>query len=203
MGVCPWDDCPARAVRKTFLCFLFIGFSCPQFALGKPSTVGSLGLGSPERGHPDLFRFPSFLPICSDLRSLFSGIPRFVPICSALLRILRFVLLCFQNKSEQIRETPFCRPLLQFPNTTETGCRQTPSDLVRNSGVGGGGQNLILILSTTLKSQTSLNEEVGPTSCQFFSATIVFWRFRKVKLLFRLCWKPEKKGGGVQAQKPK
>ena len=42
------------------------------------------------------------VPICSDLRSLFSGMFRYVPICS-------------ENKSEQIRETPFCRPLLQFP----------------------------------------------------------------------------------------
>ena len=25
-GVCPWDDCPTRAVRKMFMCFLFIGF---------------------------------------------------------------------------------------------------------------------------------------------------------------------------------
>ena len=24
--VCPWDDCPARAVRKMFMCFLEIGF---------------------------------------------------------------------------------------------------------------------------------------------------------------------------------
>ena len=23
--VCPWDDCPTRAVRKTFMCFVFIG----------------------------------------------------------------------------------------------------------------------------------------------------------------------------------
>ena len=62
----------------------------------------------------DLFRFPRFLPICSNLRSLFSGIPRFVPICSVFFR---FVPICFQNKSEQIRETPFCRPLLQIPET--------------------------------------------------------------------------------------
>ena len=66
----------------------------------------------------DLFRFPRFLPICSDLRSLFSGMPRFVPICSDLLRFLQ---ICFQNKSGQIRETPFCRPLLQIPETTKQG----------------------------------------------------------------------------------
>ena len=41
-------------------------------------------LGSPEGGHPDLFRFPRFLPICPDLRSFFSGMPRFVPISADL-----------------------------------------------------------------------------------------------------------------------
>ena len=60
----------------------------------------------------DLFRFARFLPICSDLRSLFSGMPRFLPICSDLLR---FLPICSDLFSEQIRETPFCRPLLQIP----------------------------------------------------------------------------------------
>ena len=143
-------------------------------------------LGSAEGGHPDLFllfRFPRFVPICSDLfwktpipegpnlektqdlgtrlkfsseieindifkrkleissepptKPLFCGhfsrsrlnisseslkfssvqarlicFSRFGPsgICSDLLR---FLPICFQNKSEQIGETPFCRPLLQ------------------------------------------------------------------------------------------
>ena len=88
--------------------------------------VGAPGLGSAEGGYPDLFRFPRFLPICSDLRSLFSGIPRFVPICSVFFR---FVPICFQNKPEQIRESPFCRPLLQIPDlgaakdTLQTGTK--------------------------------------------------------------------------------
>ena len=29
-----WDDCPTRAVRKMFMCFLFIGFLCPQLESG-------------------------------------------------------------------------------------------------------------------------------------------------------------------------
>ena len=73
-------------------------------------------MGSAEGGHPDLFRFPRFLRICSDLRSLLSGIPRFVPICS-----VRFALIssdCSDYKSEQIRTdqgnpflpTPFVNP---------------------------------------------------------------------------------------------
>ena len=29
-GVRPWDDCPARAVRKMFMCFVFNWFFRPQ-----------------------------------------------------------------------------------------------------------------------------------------------------------------------------
>ena len=67
---------------------------------------------------PICFDLLRFLPICSDLRSLLSGMPRFVPICSDSFR---FVLICFQNKSEQIRETTFCRPLLQVREYGLTG----------------------------------------------------------------------------------
>ena len=62
---------------------------------------------------PICFDFPvffRFVPI-----SLFSGRLRFVPSCSDFFR---FVPICFQNKSEQIRETPFCRPLLQVPDSS-------------------------------------------------------------------------------------
>ena len=76
-------------------------------------NLGAPTLGSAERGHPDFFRFVPISPFCSDLRSLFSGIPRFVPICSVLFR---FVPRTNQNKSEQIRETPFCWPLLKVPD---------------------------------------------------------------------------------------
>ena len=94
-----------------------------RFGLIHPdlSFLSFLSRSPPVWGHQkavtpvcsDLFRFPRFLPICSDLHSLFSGIPRFVPICSDLIR---FLTICFQNKSEQIRESPFCRPILQFPD---------------------------------------------------------------------------------------
>ena len=54
-----------------------------------------------------LFRFSRFLPICSDLRSLFLGIPRFVPICSVFFR---FVLRTNQSKSGRpLSADPFCR----------------------------------------------------------------------------------------------
>ena len=62
----------------------------------------------------DLFRFPRFLPICSDFRSVFSGIPRFAPICSDLLRFLPIC--CFQkeqfrtNQGNPFLPTPFANP---------------------------------------------------------------------------------------------
>ena len=62
---------------------------------------------------------PRFVPICSD----FPVFSRFVQICVSCLRefapicsdFFRSVPICFQNKSEQIGENPFCRPLLQVP----------------------------------------------------------------------------------------
>ena len=63
-----------------------------------------------EGGHPDLFRFPRFLPICSDLRSCCREYPallRFVPICSNLFR---FVVRTNQNTSgKPLSADPFCR----------------------------------------------------------------------------------------------
>ena len=67
--------------------------------------IGAPDLGSAEGGHPDLFRVPRFLPICSNLRSLFSGFVPLcseLPICSDLLRFLQIV-------SEQIRANPFLK----------------------------------------------------------------------------------------------
>ena len=89
-------------------------FQSPQFGVGRRGSPRFVPICS---DFPVFFRFVPicvFL-ICSDLRSMFSGIPRFVPICSVFFR---FVPICFQNKSEQIRETPFCRPLLQIPDFT-------------------------------------------------------------------------------------
>ena len=84
--------------------------------LGLPSQIGAPDLGSVGS--------PRFVPMCSDFPVFF----RFVPICAPCFReypdlfrsvpifsdFFRFVPICFQNKSEQIRETPFCRPLLQI-----------------------------------------------------------------------------------------
>ena len=56
---------------------------------------------------PVFFRF---VPICAPCFREYPDFFRFVPICSVFFR---FVPICFQNKSEQIRKTPFCRPLLQ------------------------------------------------------------------------------------------
>ena len=64
-----------------------------------------------RRGSPRFVLISPFSSIfSSDLPSLFSGIPRFVPVCSVFFR---FVPICFQNKSEQIRDPlsadPFCK----------------------------------------------------------------------------------------------
>ena len=92
--------------------------------------------GSPARTNPCCFLRVSLFfqngkekkiregvtPICSDC-PVFFDLFRFAllvfgntQICSDLLRfssdLFRF---CFQNKSEQIRATPFCRSLLQIP----------------------------------------------------------------------------------------
>ena len=60
----------------------------------------------------DLFDFPRFLPICSDLRSLFSGIPRFVLICSDLLRFLPICSDLFfrTDQGNPFLPTPFAHP---------------------------------------------------------------------------------------------
>ena len=52
---------------------------CTRAAESEPPVWGRA-----EGGHPDLFRFPLFLPFCSDLHFLFAGISRFVPICSGV-----------------------------------------------------------------------------------------------------------------------
>ena len=110
----------------------------PRFGVGRS--------GSP-RFVPICSDFPVFFRFCPICSMLFSGMPRFVPICSDLLRFLpicsdlfrfapfssdlfrfvpicsvffRFVPICSENKSEQIRETPFCRPLLKIPEPDST-----------------------------------------------------------------------------------
>ena len=84
--------------------------------------VGAPTMGSAEGGHPDLFRFPRFLPICSDLHSLFSGIPRFVPICSDL-----FSEQIRTNQGNPFLTTPFASPRLGC-------CFDTPSGWNLESG---------------------------------------------------------------------
>ena len=89
--------------------FRFRFGSCMGHSAILIDCIGPPDLGSAERGYPDLFRFPRFL---SDLFRfaflVFGNAP--VLICSDLLRFLPI------TKSEQIRETPFCRPLLQVPD---------------------------------------------------------------------------------------
>ena len=66
--------------------------------------------------------FPVFLPICSDLRSLFSGIPRFVPIYFELFRLFRFVFKTNQNNlgGRFGPRKKYLAPPPQFPNSPQT-----------------------------------------------------------------------------------
>ena len=96
------------------------------------ANIGAPSLGSAEGGFVPSSDFPCFLPISlfsSDLFR-FAFLFRNTPICSDLLR---FLPICFQNKPEQIRETPFCRPLLQVPENIEllwdTCCQERPAGL--------------------------------------------------------------------------
>ena len=61
-------------------------------------------MGSPEGGHPDLFRFPRFLLICSVFF-------RFVPICVA----------CFREYPDLFRFAPISSDLFRFVFRTNQG----------------------------------------------------------------------------------
>ena len=81
---------------------LVVGFQWIQFQMPQQSApnLGAPWFGVGRRGSPRFVPLSLFLPICSDLRFLFTGIPRFVPICSDLLR---FLPICSELFSEQIR----------------------------------------------------------------------------------------------------
>ena len=93
---------------------------------GPPSTIARftpfLKTLQPRRGGA-LFAYPLFIsehptwgrqkgvtPICSDSLHSLLRFAFLVPIHSVFFPI------CFQNKSGQIRETPFCQPLLEIPD---------------------------------------------------------------------------------------
>ena len=76
-------------------------------------------MGSAERGHSDLFRFPRFFqfialsPFSSDLRSLFSG---FVPICSDFFRFVFRT-----NQGNPFLPTPCASPREMQPSVGRFG----------------------------------------------------------------------------------
>ena len=83
----------------------------PFSAFFRSFLVGSPGLGSPERGHPDLFRFVPISPFFSDLFRFAFLVFWNAPICSDLFRFLPIGSVLF---SEQIR-TNQGNPLLPTP----------------------------------------------------------------------------------------
>ena len=100
------DFCSHQSFRGTWYC------RSRQFGVGR-------------RGSP---RFVLISPFSSDLFRFALLVFGNTPICSDLFR---FLPISFQNKSEQIRETPFCRPQLQIPDTgmrisSPWGCNKFP-----------------------------------------------------------------------------
>ena len=83
-----------------------------KWKIAQRTPFGAPNLGSAEGGHPDLFRFVSISPFSSDLFRFALHVFGNTPICSDLFRFAPFYSDLF---SEQIRQTPFCRPLLQIP----------------------------------------------------------------------------------------
>ena len=85
---------PCNAISNLEVCM-------PNHALSNSEPC----LGSREGGHLDLFRFVRFLSICSDLRCLFSEIPRFVPICSDFFRSVPIR----GHQRNSLSPDPFCK----------------------------------------------------------------------------------------------
>ena len=84
------------------------------------TKLGAPGLGAAEGGYPDLFRFVPISPFSSDLFRFALLVFGSTPIRSDLFRFTFFLPICSdlfsEQITEQIRETPFCRPLLQIPD---------------------------------------------------------------------------------------
>ena len=117
-----WEEKRAKARRLTQFCEQVVKQTQYIYIV----IIDITDLGSAEGG------YPGFVAIFSDFPRFSSNLFRFpllvfgnIPICSDLLRCV------FQNKSEQIRETPFYRPLSQVPNNY-TGQRFNLAKIGRN-----------------------------------------------------------------------
>ena len=76
-----WKHCLGIIVLENLISVAQKSVAGINFTSEIISSFRAPNLGSAERGHPDLSRFPRFLPICSDSRSLFPGL------CSDLFRL--------------------------------------------------------------------------------------------------------------------
>ena len=85
-------------------------------------------MGSARESHPDLFRCPRSLPICSDLRSLFwRKLFRFAPFSSELFR---FALLsnCLRENPDLFRVAPFSSDLFSTQIRTNKSGKPLSAD---------------------------------------------------------------------------
>ena len=119
--------------------------SVSKLILSSRSRSPRFGVG--RRGSP---RFVPISPFSSDLFRFALRVFGNAPICSDLLR---FLPICSDLFSEQIRETPFCRPLLQIPDRGASDfsypCCQ------RGSQQGGGNHGRGHVSSRPSLAQTS------------------------------------------------
>ena len=120
-----WWTATKRLTLQSFLRSHVCGRMCAQMCTNVSylrkvvvswlrNSFGVPDLGSAEGCRPDLFRFVPIFLFSSELFRFALLVVGNTPIYSDLLR---FLSICFQNKSEQIRETPFCRPLVQVPDS--------------------------------------------------------------------------------------
>ena len=124
------DFCQGLGAFNPVICMARLGpYFCPRDSEALSEQFGARSLqplfwgaqnGRPKK-HPGTTRFVPISPFSSDdlfrfALLVFGNAPtywfRFVPICSVFFR---FLSICLQKKSEQIRETPFCRPFVQIP----------------------------------------------------------------------------------------
>ena len=102
--VCPWDgwgfvpgdDCPARAVRKMLMCFLFIGFLLPKTSDASSENVRSINVLT-FLSHHNMVKNNKAIPLSSDFHPQL-GVPKIWVVGASLRQILFRVKMSIANK---------------------------------------------------------------------------------------------------------